>query len=455
MTFPKHFVWGAAAASYQVEGAAYEDGRGLSVWDMMCRNPGKVCDGHTGEVGCDHYHHWQEDVGIMKAMGLQAYRLSIAWPRILPEGTGTVNAKGLAFYDRLVDGLLAAGIQPWVTLFHWDFPYDLYLRGGWLNPDSPQWFADYTQVVVDKLSDRVRHWMTLNEPACFVGLGLQNGEHAPGDRLGVAEVLRAGHHALLAHGRSVQAIRARARRAPLIGFAPCGGIVAPATDTAVDIEAARRHMFHDFTRSTMNLALWTDPVFLGRYPEEAVQAIGAAMPPIKAGDMETIAQPVDFCGLNIYNCSVVRTGQDGRTETVPGPVGYPMTAMEWPVTPQALYWGPRFTWERYAKPIVITENGMANTDWISTDDQVHDPQRIDFLKRYLREFHRAIDDGVEALGYFQWSIMDNFEWAFGYKRRFGLVYVDYPSGRRLPKDSAHWYRNVIATHGAALAEDQG
>ncbi len=453
MAFPKNFVWGAAAASYQVEGAVCEDGRGLSVWDMMCRNPGKVWDGHTGEVGCDHYHRWQEDVEIMKAMGLQAYRLSVAWPRILPQGTGAVNAKGLAFYDRLVDGLLAAGIQPWVTLFHWDFPYDLYLRGGWLNPDSPQWFADYTQMVVDKLSDRVQHWMTLNEPACFIGLGLQSGEHAPGDRLGVAEVLRAGHHALLAHGRSVQMIRARARRAPLVGFAPCGGIVAPATDNAADIEAARRRMFHEFTRDTWNLALWTDPVFFGRYPEEAVQTIGSAMPTIRAGEMETIAQPVDFCGLNIYNCSVVRAGQDGRPETVPGPVGYAQTAMEWPVTPQALYWGPRFTWERYAKPVVITENGMANTDWISTAGQIHDPQRIDFLKRYLREFHRSIGDGVEALGYFQWSIMDNFEWAFGYKRRFGLVYVDYPTGRRIPKDSARWYQNVIATHGAAaLAE---
>jgi len=453
MTFPKNFVWGAAAASYQVEGAAHEDGRGLSVWDMMCRTPGKILDGHTGEVSCDHYHRWQEDVGIMKAMGLQAYRLSVAWPRILPEGTGSVNPKGLAFYDRLVDALLAAGIKPWVTLFHWDFPYELYLRGGWLNSDSPQWFADYTQVVVDKLSDRVQHWMTLNEPACFIGHGLQNGQHAPGDRLGVTEVLRAGHHALLAHGLSVQMIRARARTTPVVGFAPNGRIVAPATDTAADIEAARRHMFHDCTRDTWNLALWTDPVFLGRYPEEAVQTIGSAMPRIKAGEMETISQPVDFCGLNIYNCSVVRAGEDGRPETVPGTVGHAETAMEWSVTPQALYWGPRFTWERYAKPIVITENGMANNDWISTDGQVHDPQRIDFLKRYLREFHRAIGDGVGALGYFQWSILDNFEWAFGYKRRFGLVYVDYPTGTRIPKDSALWYQQVISTHGESLRTD--
>lgn len=449
MSFPQKFVWGAAAASYQVEGAACEDGKGLSVWDMMCRTPGKVWSGHTGDVSCDHYHRWREDVAIMKDMGLKAYRLSLAWPRILPAGTGCVNAKGLAFYDRLVDELLTAGIQPWVTLFHWDYPYELYTRGGWLNPDSPAWFEDYSRVVVEALSDRVAHWMTLNEPACFIGLGLLTGDHAPGDKLGFPEVLRATHHTLLAHGRAVQVIRERARQKPCIGFAPCGGIVAPASEAPADLEAARQRMFHLFNKDVWNLALWTDPVFLGRYPEEALRAFGAAMPTIRPGDMETICQPLDFCGLNIYSCCTVRAGQDGNPEEVPLPVGFDMTAMEWPVTPQALYWGPRFTWERYRKPIVITENGMANTDWIALDGAVHDPQRIDFLTRYLREYHRAITDGVAALGYFQWSIMDNFEWAFGYKRRFGLVYVDYPTGRRVPKDSARWYRNVIATNGKA------
>lgn len=453
MSFPKGFVWGAAAASYQIEGAAHEDGRGLSVWDMMCRTPGKIWEGQTGDISCDHYHRWKDDVAIMKDIGLMAYRLSIAWPRILPTGTGTVNRKGLAFYDKLVDELLAANIDPWVTLFHWDYPYELYTRGGWLSPDSPDWFADYTRVVVDKLSDRVTHWMTHNEPACFIGLGLQSGDQAPGDRLGFAEVLRATHHTLLAHGKSVQVIRAHARRKPIVGMAPCGGISAPATESAADIAAARHRMFHVFAKNCWNYALWTDPAFLGRYPEEAVKAFGADMPTIKSGDMKTIRQPLDFFGMNIYNCGIVRAGKGGKPEDVPLPTGYGMTTMEWPITPQALYWGSRFMWERYQKPIVITENGMSNTDWISLDGQVHDPQRIDFLTRYLREYRRASEDGVKLLGYFQWSIMDNFEWTSGYKRRFGLVYVDYPTGRRIPKDSAHWYRQVIATNGGVLGTE--
>jgi beta-glucosidase len=450
MSFPKGFAWGAAAASYQVEGAAHEEGRGLSVWDMMCRTPGKVWDGQTGDVGCDHYHHWKEDVGLMKDIGLMAYRLSISWPRVIPAGTGTVNSKGLAFYDRLIDALLAAGIQPWVTLFHWDYPYELYTRGGWLSPDSPDWFAEYTRVVVDKLSDRVKHWMTLNEPACFIGLGLQNGDHAPGMKMGFPEVLRASHYTLIAHGKSVEVIRARARQKPIVGMAPCGGISAPATESKADIAAAHRCTFDIFPKNVWNYAFWLDPVFLGHYPEEALKAFHGDMPVVKSSDLRTICQPLDFCGLNIYNCGIVRAGKGGHSEDVTLPTGYGMTTMEWPVAPQALYWGPRFMWERYKKPIVITENGMSNTDWIALDGQVHDPQRIDFLTRYLREYRRAIADGVKAFGYFQWSIMDNFEWAFGYKRRFGLIYVDYPTGRRIPKDSARWYSRVIASNGETL-----
>ena len=452
MAFPKGFLWGAAAASYQVEGAAHADGRGLSVWDMLCRQPGRVWDNHTGDVSCDHYHRYKEDVALMKQLGLQAYRLSVAWPRVMPDGTGAVNPPGLAFYDRLVDELLAAGIQPWVTLFHWDYPYELFCRGGWLNPDSPAWFADYTRVVVDKLSDLVDRWMTLNEPACFIGLGLQSGEHAPGLRMGFAEVLRAGHNTLLAHGQAVQVIRAHARRKPLVGMAPCGGVVAPATETPADIAAARQQMFHVFNKDVWNFAWWMDPIFFGRYPAEALELFGADAPAVRAGDMDTIRQPLDFFGANVYGCQTVRAGKDGKPEPVTLPIGYPMNTMEWAVTPQALYWGPRFLWERYSAPIVVTENGMSNNDTVSLDGQVHDPQRVDFLARYLQEYGRAIADGVQGLGYFQWSILDNFEWAFGYKRRFGLVYVDYPTGRRILKDSARWYQQVIATHGANLGQ---
>lgn len=450
MTFPKGFVWGAAAASYQVEGAAFEDGRGLSVWDMMCRTPGKVANDETGAVGCDHYHRWKEDVGLMKEIGLQAYRFSVSWPRVMPTGTGAVNAKGLAFYDRLVDGLLTAGIQPWVTLFHWDYPYELYTRGGWMSPDSPEWFADYTRVIVDKLSDRVKHWMTHNEPSCFIGLGHQSGDHAPGVRLGFPEVLRAVHHTLLAHGKSVQVIRAHAKQKPVIGFALCGRVSAPATETKTDIAAARHHMFEMYGKDVWNYALWSDPMLFGRYPDKALETFGADMPQVTAAELKTIAQPIDFFGMNIYNCEVVRAGKNGKPETVPHPTGHGVTAMEWPVTPQSLYWGPRFAWERYQKPIVITENGLANADWVALDGKVHDPQRIDFLTRYLLEYQRAISDGVGTLGYFQWSIMDNFEWAFGYKRRFGLIYVDYATHRRTLKDSARWYSEVIASNGLAL-----
>ena len=456
MSFPNNFVWGAAAASYQVEGAAFEDGKGLSVWDMFCRKEGTVWRGQTGAVACDHYHRYREDVAIMKEIGLQAYRLSISWPRVIPTGTGAVNPKGLDFYDRLVDELLAAGIEPWVTLFHWDYPYDLYCRGGWLNPYSSDWFADYTAVIADALSDRVTHWMTHNEPACFTGLGHQEGRHAPGDRLGFAQVLWATHNALLAHGKAVQVLRARARRPLQISLAHAGGYMVPASHQAADVEAARREMFAiDPTRRHMfNPGWWLDPIFFGRYPEDGWQAFGADAPPIKDGDMKTIKQPLDFLGVNLYfqQGPSIRAGVGGQPNYVPFADGNPLTAFRWNVTPEVIYWAPRFLYERYHAPIVITENGMSNIDWISLDGHVHDPQRIDYTQRYLLAYERAGRDGVDIRGYFYWSILDNFEWAEGFKERFGLVYVDYPSQRRVLKDSAYWYRQVIAANGANLHE---
>ncbi len=449
MSFPKDFVWGAAAASYQVEGAAYADGKGLSVWDVMCRWPGKVWEGNTGDVACDHYHRYQEDARLMGEIGLKAYRLSICWPRVLPEGSGAVNPPGLAFYDRLVDALLENGVQPCVTLFHWDYPYALYCRGGWLNRDSADWFADYTAVIVDALSDRVSHWMTQNEPQCYIGLGHQTGVHAPGVQLPFASVLLAAHHSLLAHGKAVQVIRARAKSKPVIGAAPVGVVKVPASESPADIEAARRATFSIVARDCFNNTWWADPMILGQYPEDGLALFGADVPEIRPGDMETICQPLDFYGVNIYTGQVVRAAADGW-EPVRGDDGPPLTAMDWRVVPAALYWGPRFLYERYRLPLAVTENGMANCDWVHLDGQVHDPQRIDYIRRYLREYRRAIGDGVPGKAYFVWSIMDNFEWAYGYSRRFGIIYVDYPSGRRILKDSAHWYRDVIATNGANL-----
>jgi len=416
----------------------------------VLQKAGTIWNNQSGDIACDHYHRYEEDVSLMKQVGLHAYRLSISWPRVLPEGTGALNPKGLAFYDKLIDKLLAAGISPYVTLFHWDYPYELYCRGGWLNRDSSDWFAEYARVVVDKLSDRVKYWITLNEPQCFIGLGHQFGFHAPGDKLEFAQVLTAAHNTLLAHGKAVQTIRAYSRLESRIGLAPVGIISIPASESSEDVEAARQAMFSVTDKSCWNNTWWTDPIFLGRYPEDGLELFGTNLPPIEDEDMKTICQPLDFFGVNIYFGQRTRASRDGQPELVPPPVGHPATAFGFSVSPEALHWGPRFYWERYKLPIIITENGMSNVDWLSLDSRVHDPQRIDFLHRYLLELQKASRDGVELRGYFQWSILDNFEWTQGYKERFGLVYVDYPTQKRTLKDSAYWYRELIASNGAIL-----
>ena len=444
MAFPKNFAWGAAAASYQIEGAAHEDGKGDSVWDMFVRKNGTIWRQHTGDVACDHYHRYPEDVALWKQIGLKAYRLSVSWPRILPNGTGPVNEAGVAFYDRLVDTLLAAGITPWLTCFHWDFPLDLYHRGGWLNRDSADWFAEYAGVLADRLSDRVTNFMTFNEPQCFVLLGLDTAVQAPGDKLREAEQVRAQHHVLLAHGKAVQALRARAKQSLNIGYAPVGIISIPATDDAKDLAAADALMGTAIPSRWDNVS-WYDPVFLGKYPER--EGLVSRLPQGFERDLPTIAQPIDFCGTNIYFGTTVRAGADGAPEVVPEPQGSPITAFNWPVAERALFHGPRYFYERYKKPIVITENGLSCRDWVSVDGAVHDPNRIDFMTRYLRELHRAIQAGVPVDGYFHWSIMDNFEWSEGYKERFGLIHVDYATQKRTLKDSALWYAKVIASDG--------
>jgi beta-glucosidase len=450
MSFPANFIWGAATSAYQIEGAATVEGRGASVWDRFCAQPGKVHGGHDGAIACDHYHRFESDVGLMQAIGLQAYRFSIAWPRVMPEGTGRVNEAGLAFYDRLVDALLEARIQPWVTLFHWDYPVALYRRGGWLNAESPGWFADYTRVVVDRLSDRVQHWITLNEPQCFVGLGHESGEHAPGDRLPPHQVTRVAHHALIAHGRAVQVIRERAKLTPKIGWAPTGDIPLPASDLPDDIAAARETYWAMTKPGMWNHAWWLRPVIEGCYPEDGLRALGEAAPKFTAEEMAMIREPLDFLGLNIYNGYRCRRAEDGGVQKLSAPAGHPKTQLGWNVMPAALRWGARFAHERSKLPIVITENGMASHDWVDRDGAVHDPQRIDYLARYLAELRQATADGVPVIGYFAWSLMDNFEWAEGYRPRFGLVHVDYATQKRTPKDSARWYAEVIRTNGANL-----
>ncbi len=451
MAFPKNFTWGAAAAAYQIEGAWNEEGRKPSIWDVFSQTPGKTFDGHTGNVACDHYHRFREDVGIMRDLGLQAYRLSLSWPRILPDGTGRPNEKGLAFYDQLIDALLAANITPWVTLYHWDLPEALQLRGGFLNREIVDWFGEYAALVASRLGDRVKHWMTINEPPCVIGLGHQDGVFAPGLKLPFADCLLGAHHLLMAHGRGVQALRAGCRGPVKISIAQTARERVPATDTAADIEAARKDYFASHAKTMWNLSWWADPVVLGRYPEDGLKAFAADLPEITDADMALIGQKIDFLAYNCYSGWPVRAGANGEPEKVSGGwgMGNPRGTLPWlEIAPLAPYWAARFQTERYQLPLVFSENGYCNTDFVHLDGAVHDPQRIDYVRRYLRGIKRAIDEGVPVDGYFYWSILDNYEWAEGYKDRFGLVHVDYATQKRTPKDSAAWYRECIRTGGA-------
>ena len=466
MSFKADFAWGAATAAYQIEGAAREEGKGPSIWDTYCEIPGNIKDGSSGDRACDHYYRYKDDVALMSQIGLKAYRFSLAWSRIMPEGTGSINSKGLDFYDNLVDALLEQEIVPYATLFHWDLPEALQSRGGWLNPDMPQWFAEYTQVVAERLSDRVKHWFTLNEPQCFIGHGLLNGTKAPGLKMPLSDVLLAAHHSLLAHGRAVQALRA-ADPSAKIGAAPTGSVAFPQSESDADVKAAYEATFSIpgegnlnpcgkntwlvSSEASWNIAWYTDPIFLGQYPEAGLTVFGDKVPAYTDAEMELISQPLDFCGINLYSGWQVEAGKAGtRWEEVPMPQGDRLTAFKWPVTPEILYWGPRFFHERYGKPIYITENGMSAHDWVDLDGEVRDFQRIDFVRRYLRQYRRAADEGIPVEGYFLWSLMDNFEWAEGYRERFGIIHVDYETQERRLKESAKWYAKVIASNGDDL-----
>ncbi len=446
--FPPSFVWGASAAALQIEGGSAPDLRGENVWDAFCRKAGAVQEGHTPQVACDHYNRFRDDVAMMADMKLKAYRLSIAWPRVLRDGIGAVNETGMEFYDRLIDALLECGIEPWVTLYHWDFPLALYHRGGWLNRDSAEWFAEYTTRVVERLSDRVTRWITINEPQVFLQLGHIDGTHAPGVKLPLREALLAGHNVLRAHGRSVQAIRAAARKQPSIGWAPVGHVSFPVDETLDNIEAARSATFAITKPDLWNNTWYADAVCFGRYPEDGLKVYGSNVPSFPMADMDLIRQPLDFYGVNIYSGGAVK--EDGTPASVSSSPGRARNTLHWNIAPQALRWGPRFLWERYRLPVVVTENGLCNLDWVDMDGKVQDPQRIDYTRRYLVELHRAIQDGSDIRGYFHWSVMDNFEWAEGYRERFGLVHVDYTTQQRTPKLSAAWYRSVIETHGLRL-----
>ena len=454
MAFKEKFLWGTATSSYQIEGAAYEGGRGKTVWEDFCSRPGKVLGGQNGDRACDHYHRYKEDVELMAQMGITSYRFSIAWSRILPDGTGAVNEEGIAFYSDLVDALLKKNIIPFVTLFHWDLPYALYKKGGWQNPDSVTWFREYARIIASRLGERVKHFITFNEPQCFIGLGHVTGEHAPGNKMSKKAVFEMAHHVLLAHGNAVEVIRERVPDAK-IGYAPTSAVPIPVSNNPKDIDAARKAYFSISSEDDnymWNVSWWSDPVLLGRYPEEGIRVFAKDLPEIRPEDMKIISQPIDFYGQNIYHGYPVRSDGNGGWEMVGRNEGYARTAIGWPVTPESLYWGPRFLYERYKKPIIITENGLSCHDWVSLDGKVRDPNRIDFMDRYLKALNLAAKDGVDIDGYFAWSMMDNFEWAKGYFERFGMVYVNYETQERILKDSAYWYRDLIQSRGRLLEE---
>jgi len=437
VSFPKDFLWGAATASYQVEGAANEDGRGPSIWDHFAATPGKTYQGHTGEVAADHYHRYLDDIALMKALGLGAYRFSISWSRVLPQGTGAVNAAGLDFYDRLVDGLLAQGIIPMATLYHWDLPLALSEKGGWVNRETAYAFADYAELMARRLGDRVTWWQTHNEPWCIAFLGYGIGAHAPG-LADMSLVPTVGHHVLLAHGLALPRLRAHTLPGTQLGitlnFTP-----AYAADDQLATCAA-------VERATRGNRWFADPLFKGSYPDGLFADFGTAPPPIHDGDMELISGHIDFLGVNNYSRTLYQAVGDGnqseRVDPVPGSL---YTEMHWEVYPQGLKDLLLWLYEEYAPPaLIVTENGAAFADtWDGSSERVHDPLRTAYLHDYIQAMGEAIAQGAPVKGYFVWSLMDNFEWAEGYSKRFGLIYIDYASQRRIIKDSGRWYADFM------------
>ena len=436
--FPAGFAWGAATAAYQIEGAVAEDGRGPSVWDTFSHRAGAVRHGDTGDVTADHYHRWPEDIELMSALGIAAYRFSIAWPRVQPGGQGPANERGLDFYDRLTDALLAGGITPIPTLFHWDLPQPLEDEGGWLSRDTAYRFADYAQLAAERLADRIPLWITLNEPFVVMSMGYGLGTHAPGRTL-LLGALPAAHHQLLGHGLATAALRSAGARQVAItnNYAPAW----PASDSPADVAAAAAY-------DTLQNRLFTDPVLLGAYPDLSAFGLGADPDYVRAGDLELISGPIDVLGVNYYAPARLSALPDGplpfQREPIPG---YPVTAFGWPIVPAALRELLLLLRERYGPalpPVYITENGCSTDDEVAPDGAVDDQPRIRYLDGHLRALHEAITAGVDVRGYLTWSLIDNFEWAEGYSQRFGIVHVNFATQQRTPKASFSWYRDFIA-----------
>ena len=438
---PPGFLWGVATASYQIEGAVGEDGRGESIWDRFCTTPGKVWNGHDGSVACDFYHRYPADIALQRELGIDAFRFSIAWPRILPEGRGRVNTAGLDFYDRLVDELLANGIEPFATLYHWDLPQALEDDGGWTVRATAEAFAEYAEVAVGRLGDRIRHWATHNEPWCVAWLGYGTGHHAPG-RVSQHGALAAAHHLLLSHAFATEVIRRDAPGAQ-VGIVLNIDHVDPASGSDADHAAARYvDGFHN--------RWFLDPLFRGVYPADIVEHYGADALPVETGDLKLIARPIDFLGVNNYTRQIVRDDPDGGPPARVYAEGAQHTEKGWEVYPDGLYEVLMRLHRDYApRSLFVTENGAAFGDVRQHDGTVRDPERCAYLERHISAAIRAIDAGAPLKGYFVWSLLDNFEWADGYSNRFGLVYVDYPTLERIPKVSFSWYRDLISAQRVA------
>lgn len=442
--FPASFAWGVATAAPQIEGAAFEDGKGESIWDRYARIPGKIHNGDTLDVACDHYHRYKDDIALMRELGVKNYRLSLAWPRIFPQGDGAPNRKGLDFYKRLLGALRENGITPWVTMFHWDLPQALEDRGGWTSRVTVDAFARYADTIVKAFSGQVKNWITLNEIRCFTLLAYSRaGTKAPGRFVSNALLNQTYHHALLCHGHGVRAVREHGGAGARVGLTDNPDACQPVTEHARDIAAA--HTW--FAEKNEHLL---GAIYGGGYSSAYLKRCGADAPDYKPDDFKLISQPTDFLGLNIYSGSYVRAlgGDAGRPETLPLPAHYPRADSVWlNITPQCLYWAARMVQGLYGvKSIHITENGCGYDDEPVRNGEVHDLHRREFLRAYLRELHRAISDGVPVDGYFVWSLMDNYEWEDGYARRFGIVHCDFATQKRTPKLSARWYSDVMAAN---------
>lgn len=437
--FPKGFLWGSATAAYQVEGAVHEGGRGQSIWDTFSHTPGKTFNGDTGDVADDFYHLFPDDIKLMKDLGLRTFRFSVAWTRIFPNGTGQPNQQGVDFYNRLVDALLAAGIQPYCTLFHWDLPQALQDGGGWENRDTAKAFADYAGFTAGTLSDRVKHFMTMNEMRTFVEAGYGQALHAPGLKLDAQRLAQLNHYVVLAHGMSVHAIRAHAKPGTKVGIAENVQATTPVIESPEHIEAARRAMREQN-------ASYLTVVHEGRYTDLYLKRLGANAPKFTAEEMTVIKSPMDFVGINIYQPTYVRADDSEKGYAVVNPTAsYPHMNSPWLyVGPESLYWAPKLVAEIWkVKEIYITENGASSTDVLTPDGHVYDTGRVMYLRNYLTQLHRAVAEGVPVKGYFLWSLLDNFEWADGYDKRFGIIFVDFVTQKRTPKLSATFYKDVI------------